>query len=170
MKLRFKVQTAPSSDRPSHARPSRLAFVNVDRPDQIKTAAAQRRIRRHVMKDIGRARRRGVDARVLRLAPVVPSYWGDIQVCPNFRRLFWAMDAVSEGLLALAVAEAHEWRARLEGGLAQEQYELKQYTESLGVVRRSVAADDRASRHAVIGTIICLAVFDVSVVPNEEPG
>ncbi|KAH6682212.1 hypothetical protein F5X68DRAFT_24476 [Plectosphaerella plurivora] len=165
MKLRFKVQTAPSVEQPpARSRPSTLAFVHVDRPDQINTVAAQRKIRRHVMKDIGRARRMGG---VVVVPRAVPTYWGDLRVCGNFRRLFWAMDAVSDGLLALAAAEAHEWRARLETGLAREQYELEQYTESLGLVRRSFVAEDRASRHAVIGTIICLAMFDMRA-GNQE--
>lgn len=35
-----------------------FVFVNVSRPDEFKAASTQRTIRRHVMRDIGRSRRR----------------------------------------------------------------------------------------------------------------
>lgn len=189
MKLKFKVQTTSldkqASNRKDQALASRLTFVNVDCPMQIKSKTIQRKIRRHVMKDIGRSRRRdavhspstGQSAiTVSRSLPhSIPSYWGDVKVCINFQRLFWAMDMVSEGLLALAMADsAHEFRERLDMNLddtlqqkrqpdqAGSLDEMKQYTESLSLVRKSIIApESRVSCHAIIGTIICLAVFDV---------
>lgn len=192
MKLRFKVQTtAPdkqASNRKHHAvaGSSRLTFVNVDCPTQIKSETTQRKIRRHVMKDIGRSRRRlaahsprtgqGAIATVSKSLPqAIPSYWGDVKVCINFQRLFWAMDMVSEGLLALAMADsAHEFRGKLDMSLNNSLQQKRQpdqprsldsmevYTESLGLVRKSIVApESRVSRHAIIGTIICLSIFDV---------
>jgi hypothetical protein len=190
MKLKFKLQTTsldkqlPSQNGDNRA--SRLAFVNIDNPTQIKEQATQRRIRRHVMKNIGRLRRMDAvhplnkhqNTTVVSRSPPrpIPLYWGDVKVCVNFKRLFWAMDMVSEGLLALSVVDsAHEFRQRLDMGLnsaqqreaqgdeAQALDEMKQYTESLSLVRKSIIAlDGRASRYAIIGTIICLAAFDVS--------
>ena len=183
MKLKFKVQTISLDKQASNRREQALAstrkltFVNVDCPMQIKSETTQRKIRRHVMKDIGRSRRR--DAARVRspntgqsaitvsrsLPHSIPSYWGDVKVCINFQRLFWAMDMVSEGLLALALADsAHEFRERLDMTLDQAAslHDMNQYTESLSLVRKSIVApESRVSCHAIIGTIICLAVFDV---------
>lgn len=189
MKLKFKLQTVsldkqlPSQNGDNRA--SRLAFVNIDNPTQIKEQATQRRIRRHVMKNIGRLRRRDAvhpfnkhqNTTVVSRSPPrsIPLYWGDVKVCINFKRLFWAMDMVSKGLLALALVDSgHEFRQRLDMGLdnaqqrerkgdeAQSLDEIKQYTESLGFVRKSIVAlEGRASYYAIIGTVICLAVFDV---------
>jgi hypothetical protein len=184
MKLKFKVQTISLDKQASNRREQALAstreltFVNVDCPTQIKSETTQRKIRRHVMKDIGRSRRRDA-ARVHSrstgqsaiitvsgsLPHSIPSYWGDVKVCINFQRLFWAMDMVSEGLLALAMADsAHEFRERLDMTLDQAAslHDMNQYTESLSLVRKSIVApESRVSCHAIIGTIICLAVFDV---------
>ncbi|KAK1766362.1 hypothetical protein QBC33DRAFT_94613 [Phialemonium atrogriseum] len=196
MKLKFKVQTTSldkqASNRKDQALASRLTFVNVDCPMQIKSETIQRKIRRHVMKDIGRSRRRdavhspstGQSAiTVSRTLPhSIPSYWGDVKVCINFQRLFWAMDMVSEGLLALAMADsAHEFCERLDMNLddtlqqkpqpdqAASLDEMKQYTESLSLVRKSIIApESRVSCHAIIGTIICLAVFDMRVCNRER--
>ncbi|GKT42518.1 uncharacterized protein ColSpa_02699 [Colletotrichum spaethianum] len=196
MKLKFKVQTTPpdkqAPSRKDQAVTSRLTFVNIDCPTQIKSATTQRKIRRHVMKEIGRSRRRDVvhhpstgqsAITVSRSLPrSVPSYWGDVKVCINFKRLFRAMDMVSGGLLALAMADsAHEFRQRLDMDLnatlqqkrrpdqAGSLGEMKQYTESLSLVRKSIVApESRVSRHAIIGTIICLVVFDMRVRSRER--
>ncbi|RYP06269.1 hypothetical protein DL764_003245 [Monosporascus ibericus] len=196
MKLKFKVQTTSldkqASNRKDQALASRLTFVNVDCPMQIKSEATQRKIRRHVMKDIGRSRRRdavhspstGQSAiTVSRSLPhSIPSYWGDVKVCINFQRLFWAMDMVSEGLLALAMADsAHDFRERLDMNLddtLQQKRQpdqagsldaMEQYTESLSLVRKSIVApESRVNRHVIIGTIICLAVFDMRVRNRER--
>ncbi|RYP84717.1 hypothetical protein DL770_005169 [Monosporascus sp. CRB-9-2] len=173
MKLKFKVQTTSldkqASNRKDQALASRLTFVNIDCPMQIKSETTQRKIRRHVMKDIGRSRRRdavhspstGQSAiTVSRSLPhSIPSYWGDVKVCVNFQRLFWAMDMVSEGLLALAMADsAHEFRERLDMSLddtlrqkrqldqAGSLGDMKQYTESLSLVRKSIVAPESRMR------------------------
>ncbi|KPM44418.1 hypothetical protein AK830_g2108 [Neonectria ditissima] len=196
MKLKFKVQTISpdkqASSRKDQTSASSLTFVNVDSPKQIKSETTQRKIRRHVMKDIGRSRRRdavhsestGQNAiTVSRSLPQsIPSYWGDVNVCINFQRLFQAMNMVSEGLLALAVVDpGHRFRERLDmtinDSLQQKPQpdpggsldEMKQYTKSLSLVRKSIVApESRASRHAIIGTIICLAVFDMRVGNRER--
>lgn len=190
MKLKFKVQTASldkqASKREDPPLASRLTFVNVNCPMQIKSASTQRKIRSHVMTEIGRSRRRknGVRSpsrgRSVTVASTsvprsIPSYWGEVRVCINYERLFRAMDMVSDGLLTLAMADsAHKFRENLDRKLADtlqhnpqsEQAwslsEMEQYTESLSLVRKSIVApDSRASCYAIIGTIICLAVFDV---------
>ncbi|SPO01858.1 uncharacterized protein DNG_04531 [Cephalotrichum gorgonifer] len=164
MKLKFKVQTAPQdkhvSNRTDHALPSSLTFVTVDRPMQIKTAIVV----------------------PTSLPHCIPSYWGEVKVCINFQRLFWSMDMVSEGLLALAVVDSsRKFRERLDKTIentlqrnyaphqAESMDEMKQYTESLSLVRQSIAApESQVSRHAIIGTIICLAVFDMNVRNRER--
>ncbi|KAL1873443.1 hypothetical protein VTK73DRAFT_988 [Phialemonium thermophilum] len=193
MKLKFKVQAispaAHAHDETQDSRASSLSFVNISHPTQINQQATRHQIRRHVMKDIGRSRRRTlavsrpksrygvVEATSSPLARAIPLYWGDVKVCPNFQRLFRSMDMVSEGLLALALADsAHGFRQTLDEGLGdrwrREQApswgpsldEMRQYTDSLSLVRRSITiGQDGTHRYAVIGTIICLAVFDMRV-------
>lgn len=188
MKYKFKIhpvvsQVRQTAGQEGDKQASGLIFVNINSPAQIKDKATRRKIRRHVMKGIGRSRRSDAThsanesratAALSRSPPrAIPLYWGDVKSCVNFKRLFWAMDMVSEGLLALAVADsAHEFRQRLDKGLASAQQqdldqarfldEMEQYTESLSLVRKSIIApESQAGRYAIIGTIICLAVFDV---------
>lgn len=184
---KFKLQSTSFNSeligQTDNSSPSNLAFVNVSNPTQAKDKATQRRIRRHVMRDIGGSRRRDTVCSSYKsrqnrdisrpLTRYIPPYWGDFKVCTNFKRLFWAMDMVSEGLLSITVIDAgSDFRTKLDNGLQKQScssperthYEMKQYTESLSLVRKSITSvDSPASRYAVIGTIICLAVFDVSI-------
>jgi hypothetical protein len=143
------------------------------------------------MLSIGKSRRKRVahpdhryqevcDATALQQAPrpplrSAPSYWGDIQICVNFRRLFHAMDMVSRGLLSIAVKDAVRdsgerlskcfYNVPIENtdDQAQSLYEIKQYTSSLSLVRKSFHTTDSSAGHlAIIGTVVCLAQFDVS--------
>ena len=169
-----------------------LAFVNVDNPDQIKDQATQRKIRRHVMTTIGQSRRKyptrpieqGKDVAAATakgsqqiLGPLLhptPSYWGEVNICPNFKRLFQAMDMVSKGLLSMTVDDTtrksgervykgfHDVQRGNEQDPAGFSYKIRQYTDSLILVRKSIdVMEGPASRHAIIGTVICLAYFDV---------
>ncbi|PYH85714.1 hypothetical protein BO82DRAFT_429211 [Aspergillus uvarum CBS 121591] len=59
-----------------HTQQDELVFVNISRPDEIKTASTQRTIRRTVMRDIGRSRRTQRKPRTWALSvrqPVNPS-------------------------------------------------------------------------------------------------
>jgi len=168
MEIKFKVQKAPEVSKPllkSNYQPSTLEFVQVNPAKKDK--AAQRKIRQHVMKDIGLSRRMGA---VRKPHPTsesvfIPTYWGDAQVCYNFRRLFRAMDMVSEGLLSIAIVDPvlrlrQKITATFESPPTVE--EIEQYTQSLSLVREGIEAESKASENAVIGTVICLATFDVS--------
>jgi hypothetical protein len=172
MEIRFKLAETPQPQkRPKFEnKPSSLAFVHVSNPAQAKDKTTQRKVRRHVMKDIGRSRRLGSIQTATTTTPrnnsvSVPAYWGDVKVCVNFRRLFWAMDMVSEGLLSIAVIDpSHKLRKRLAESLGDLQTfdEIEQYTESVSLVRKAIIPESQACQNAIIGTVICLAVFDVS--------
>lgn len=75
------------------------------------------------------------------------------------------MDMVSEGLLSIAIVDPvlrlrQKLTATFESPPTVE--EIQQYTESLSLVREGIEAESKASENAVIGTVICLATFDVS--------
>ncbi|ENH72199.1 hypothetical protein FOC1_g10006572 [Fusarium oxysporum f. sp. cubense race 1] len=174
MEIKFKVQKAPAIPKPppkNNTQPSTLAFVQVN--PARKDKAAQRKIRQHVMKDIGLSRRMGA---VRTPDPTsqsifIPAYWGDAQVCYNFRRLFRAMDMVSEGLLSIAIVDPvlrfrQKLTATFESPPTVE--EIQQYTESLSLVRKGIEAESKASENAVIGTVICLATFDMRAGNSES--
>ncbi|KAI3576021.1 hypothetical protein IWW34DRAFT_745546 [Fusarium oxysporum f. sp. albedinis] len=174
MEIKFKVQKAPAIPKPppkNNTQPSTLAFVQVNPAKKDK--AAQRKIRQHVMKDIGLSRRMGA---VRTPDPTsqsifIPTYWGDAQVCYNFRRLFRAMDMVSEGLLSIAIVDPvlrlrQKLTATFESPPTVE--EIQQYTESLSLVREGIEAESKASENAVIGTVICLATFDMRAGNSES--
>ncbi|KAG4286314.1 hypothetical protein FPRO06_07574 [Fusarium proliferatum] len=174
MEIKFKVQKAPTIPKPplrNNTEPSTLAFVQVNPAKKDK--AAQRKIRQHVMKDIGLSRRMGT---VRTHNPTsesifIPTYWGDAQVCYNFRRLFRAMDMVSEGLLSIAIVDPvlrlrQKLTATFESPPTVE--EIEQYTESLSLVREGIEAESQASENAVIGTVICLATFDMRAGNSES--
>ncbi|SPJ89711.1 uncharacterized protein FTOL_13072 [Fusarium torulosum] len=173
MEIRFKLAETPlPQKRPPQFEnnPSSLAFVHVNNPAQAKDKTTQRKVRRHVMKDIGRSRRLGSIQTATTTTPKsnsvsIPAYWGDVKVCVNFRQLFWAMDMVSEGLLSIAVVDPScKLRKRLAESLGDPQTfdEIEQYTESVSLVRKAITPESQASQNAIIGTVICLAVFDVS--------
>ncbi|KAF4445788.1 hypothetical protein F53441_10537 [Fusarium austroafricanum] len=176
MEIRFKSPKAPPAQgilQTSDIKPSTLAFVHVN-PTKAKDHATQRKIRRHVMKDIGRSRRLGVIQSEITSKPThsvsIPAYWGDANVCVNFRRLFHAMDMVSEGLLSIAVIDPElKFKQRLAESFENPPSvgEIETYTESLGLVRRSIT-ETEVNENAVIGTVICLAIFDMRVGNSES--
>ncbi|KAF4418826.1 hypothetical protein FACUT_11697 [Fusarium acutatum] len=167
MEIKFKVQKAPAVPKhplKNNTQPSTLAFVQVNPAKKDK--ASQRKIRQHVMKDIGLSRRMGTvrTPHPTSESIFIPTYWGDAQVCYNFRRLFRAMDMVSEGLLSIAIVDPvlrlrQKLTATFESPPTLE--EIEQYTESLSLVREGIEVESKASENAVIGTIICLATFDM---------
>ncbi|KAI1035344.1 hypothetical protein LB504_006114 [Fusarium proliferatum] len=174
MEIKFKVQKAPTTPKPrlkNNTQPSTLAFVQVNPAKKDK--AAQRKIRQHVMKDIGLSRRMGTirTPHPTSESIFIPTYWGDAQVCYNFRRLFRAMDMVSEGLLSIAIVDPvlrlrQEITATFESPPTVEQ--VQQYTESLSLVREGIEVESKASENAVIGTVICLATFDMRAGNSES--
>ncbi|KAH6954298.1 hypothetical protein DER45DRAFT_540439 [Fusarium avenaceum] len=178
MEIRFKVAKTPQPQkRPQFENnPSSLAFVHVNNPAQAKDKTTQRKVRRHVMKDIGRSRRLGSIQVETTATPKnnsisIPAYWGDVKVCVNFRKLFWAMDMVSEGLLSIAVIDPScKLRKRLAEGLGDLQTvdEIEQYTESVSLVRKAITPESQACENAIIGTVICLAVFDMRVGKSDS--
>lgn len=86
------------------------------------------------------------------------------------------MNMVSMGLLSMTVDDTVRKRRPtvyddLYGGVQrgdeQDQTrslrEMQQYTDSLGLVQNFIhRPESLATRHAVLGTVICLAYFDVS--------
>ncbi|EKJ72354.1 hypothetical protein FPSE_07474 [Fusarium pseudograminearum CS3096] len=174
MEIKFKLQktsyTQPSRTQKAQ-KPSSLAFVHVDNPKQAKDKETLKKVRRHVMKDIGKSRRSCIThnvtvAKSFPQSAQAPTYWGDVEVCVNFKRLLWAMEMVSGALLSIAVVEPsigdqQNISKRIYGPPSLRDIEL--YTQSLGTVRESILAESRIRRKAVIGTVICLSVFDMRV-------
>ncbi|KAF5554310.1 hypothetical protein FMEXI_2061 [Fusarium mexicanum] len=174
MEIKFKVQKTVSFPKPppkNNPQPSTLAFVQVNPAKKDK--AAQRKIRQHVMKDIGLSRRMGTvrTPHPTSESIFIPTYWGDAQVCYNFRRLFRAMDMVLEGLLSIAIVDPvlrlrQKLTATFESPPTLE--EIQQYTESLSLVREGIEVESKACENAVIGTVICLATFDMRAGNSES--
>ncbi|KAF5561807.1 hypothetical protein FNAPI_3495 [Fusarium napiforme] len=174
MEIKFKVQkvpTIPKAPLKTNSQPSTLAFIQVNPAKKDK--AAQRKIRQHVMKDIGLSRRMGTVRTPYPTGQSIflPTYWGDAQVCYNFRRLFRAMDMVSEGLLSIAIVDPvlrlkQKFTATFESPPTLE--EIQQYTESLRLVREGIEVESKATENAVIGTVICLATFDMRAGNSES--
>ncbi|KAF5617511.1 uncharacterized protein FTJAE_12640 [Fusarium tjaetaba] len=174
MEIKFKVQKVPTIPKPhtrNNTQPSTFAFVQVNPAKKDK--AAQRKIRQHVMKDIGLSRRMGTvrTPHPTSESIFIPTYWGDAQVCYNFRRLFRAMDMVSEGLLSIAIVDPvlrlrQKFTASFESPPTVE--EIEQYTESLSLVREGIEVESKACENAVIGTVICLATFDMRAGNSES--
>ncbi|KAF5603265.1 hypothetical protein FPCIR_1461 [Fusarium pseudocircinatum] len=174
MEIKFKVQKVPTIPKPhpsNNTQPSSLAFVQVNPAKKDK--AAQRKIRQHVMKDIGLSRRMGTvrTPHPTSESILIPTYWGDAQVCYNFRRLFRAMDMVSEGLLSIAIVDPvlrlrQKFTATFESPPTLE--EIQQYTDSLSLVREGIEVESKACENAVIGTVICLATFDMRAGNSES--
>ncbi|KAG9253145.1 uncharacterized protein F5Z01DRAFT_175790 [Emericellopsis atlantica] len=144
----------------SQHRPA-LQFVNVDHPELVKDRATQRRIRRHVMLNVGQSRKKGTHRGIITRSslPQTPSHWGEVKVCSNFERLFRAMDAVSHGLLSITLGGSMAKTRRQGMPLS----EMQQYTDSLGLVQQSIThkTASAANRDLVIGTVTCLAYFDL---------
>ncbi|KAF4951345.1 hypothetical protein FGADI_7543 [Fusarium gaditjirri] len=174
MEIKFKVQKAlviPKPPLEKNTQPSTLAFVQVN--PARKDKAAQRKIRQHVMKGIGLSRRMGTvrTPNPTSHSIFVPVYWGDAQVCYNFRRLFRAMDMVSEGLLSIAIVDPvlilrQQLPATFESPPTVE--EIQQYTDSLSLVREGIEVESKATENAIIGTVICLATFDMRAGNSES--
>jgi hypothetical protein len=174
MKLKFRLQQTPNTQ-PHRTqkveKPSSLAFIHVSDPTQSKDKATLRKVRRHVMKDIGRSRRSGVTQEPVAKQPLhqfvqMPTYWGDVQICVPVKRLFWAMDMLSAGFVSVAVVDPKvraQQKVNQSLDLPPSLTDIEQYTESLGMVRQTLLSGSRVSRYAAIGTMICLAVFDVSL-------
>ncbi|KAF5699982.1 hypothetical protein FMUND_14527 [Fusarium mundagurra] len=174
MEIKFRVQKTPAVPKlppKNNTHPSTLTFVQVNPAKKDK--AAQRKIRQHVMKDIGLSRRMGTvrTPHPTSESIFIPTYWGDAQVCYNFRRLFRAMNVVSEGLLSIAIVDPvlrlrQKFTATFETSPTVE--EIEQYTHSLSVVREGIEVESKASENAVIGTVICLATFDMRAGNSES--
>ncbi|KAI9162905.1 alcohol dehydrogenase [Paramyrothecium foliicola] len=189
---RFKLQKIDTSERPASqpSGTPTFAFVHTDNPEQVKAKAAQRRIRRHVMASIGKSRRKytaytpegcrdSTAALTLQQLPKplpsrYPSHWAEVRVCHNFIRLFRAMDMVSKGLLSITVDDTvrksrrrsyqrpHYNYLENERDVTGSLCEMKQYTDSIGLLRTHIRATDNSlNRHVITGTVICLAHYDV---------
>jgi hypothetical protein len=176
MELKFKLKETPKLEprrTQQTSKPSSLTFINVGNPTQSKDKATLRKVRRHVMKDIGRSRRSGQtqEQDSVAVKPTdpfvpIPTHWGDVEVCVSFKQLIQAMDMVSEGVVSLAVVDPklRSWQKisrRTDDPPSLR--EIQKYTETLSLVRRSIIPKSQTSQDGVIATIICLAVFDQRV-------
>jgi hypothetical protein len=173
---KFRIKTIPSplthQPAPQSSRDLTLAFISVDNPGLTKDKAAQSKIRRHVMLNIGKSRRKQPDSHPpptldrppYSLTLLSPSHWGEVNICPNFKRLFKAMDVVSQGALAIVVDDAIRSPPVTSDGHRHfhSHREMALYTDSLGLIRKHmIPAINPPNLYAIIGTVICLAYFDL---------
>lgn len=162
--------------------PTEFAFINNDNPDKIKDPKTRRTVRRHVMKDIGMSRRRGGCTPSSRttpthpLSPTIPSFvpyldsWEDSQAASNVASIYLALDIVDEAVLRLCRTNIAlnflRQEPRAVNKLNMESDEcLKVYTRSISFVRQTLLPGeslDESVSDAMLGTIVCLAFYDVS--------
>ncbi|KAJ3475536.1 hypothetical protein NLG97_g9423 [Lecanicillium saksenae] len=183
MKLKFRLQPVPqqAAHLATSCEASELDFIHVEDPTKAKDAATQRKIRRHVMRSTrgGRAasshRRTQSDLASLVPTPTAAEF-DYFKVCTRFECLFRSMDMVSEGLLAMTVADM-SYHSQLTVGDDLDHLRnlpiyshdrpingIAQYTDSINLVRESITGlHNEPSRNAVIGTIVCLAYLDMRV-------
>ncbi|OBS22625.1 hypothetical protein FPOA_08960 [Fusarium poae] len=96
----------------------------------------------------------------------MPTYWGDVQVCVNVKRVFWAMEMVSGALLSITVVDPairHRQKITRRQDEPPSLRDIELYTKSLGTVRKSILAESQIRRRAIMGTVICLSMFDMRV-------
>ncbi|KAJ6779316.1 hypothetical protein PWT90_02499 [Aphanocladium album] len=185
MKLKFRLQPVPQQA--AHPAPgyraSDLDFIHIEDPTKVKDAETQRKIRRHVMRKPDRSRagraasHRQSASDQTDLVPIpTPAEFDYFKVCTRFECLFRSMDMVSEGLLAMTVADM-SYHSQLTVGDDLDHLRnlpiyrhkrpingIAQYTDSINLVRESITGlDNMPSRDAVIGTIVCLAYLDMRV-------
>ncbi|CAM1510719.1 Fc.00g010540.m01.CDS01 [Cosmosporella sp. VM-42] len=164
-------EPAPS---PANYQSTGLTFVSIDRPDQIRDSAKQRRIRRHVMKSIGLSRRREslFNSRNSRSVAVTPTLAipDAIMICPYWRNIYLAIGLMDDGAQRLCLEAAAVDFERLENfefhalqkGLVE--HNLQQYNQSLEFIKDCLAqSGDRPNTYAAVGTIIGLAFYDMRV-------
>lgn len=176
MELRIRKWKGPAVAAAPKHRHAELAFINVSAPEEMQDKRNQHKVRRHVMKDIGFSRRRStvVDtplpvALPRSLAPV-PAYLGQMRVCHYFQRIFRAIVVFDDEILTLALSDAapdFSQPLNLDARSVERQpiqtMTMLKYTSSLGLVRHQLLESENMSSHsATIGTIICLAFYDVS--------
>jgi hypothetical protein len=161
------------------AMPTEFAFVNNDNPEKIKDPKTRRTVRRHVMKDIGMARRRGgatpsKTTPTHPLSPTIPSFvpyldsWEDSDGGSNIASIYLALDIVDEAVLRLCRTNPAlnflRQEPRAVSRLDMDDC-LKTYNRSIGFVRHTLLQGESLSESVsdtILGTIVCLAFFDVS--------
>lgn len=179
MKLQWKQQKGLAEAPHQPTQPGAatgLVFVNIDSPEQLKDPNVQRKIRRQAMREIGKSRRREARQETCPAVPpplsLVPVYQQGINICQHFRRVFFALGLDSDGALRLVMADivadfAHRAGVSDSSTGGQLEEAMRRYTNSLEVVRARMApfgsADvwKQVDRDHAIGTVICLAFYDV---------
>lgn len=159
-----------------------LNFVNIAHPDEIRDTTKQRKIRRHVMKNIGKSRRRDQRCPSVgppRLAPFTSLGWTPVEtvllswlpMCPYWDQVFSAMKQVNDGPRELSlchpVIEAPPPNPGSNPGRELVTPRLEHYNKSLNSIRADLAdLRDNARVYEAIVTIVRLAVYDVSLPPE----
>ena len=157
---------------PANYQATGLAFVSIDRPDQIHDSAKRRKIRRHVMKTIGLARRREslILSRTSQSTSVAPRivFPGAIRICPYWRNIYLAIELVDDGAQRLCLEDAavdFEQIGNFKFHLFKEdpgETSLKHYNQSLAFIKDCLAQfGNMPNTSAAVGTIIGLAFYDV---------
>ena len=180
------TRTSPGADRVQKPQqitmPTEFAFISNDNPEKIKDPKTRRIVRRHVMKDIGLARRRGGVAHSRAssahpLSPTIPSFvpyldsWDDVQVCSDVASIYLSLDIVDEAVVRLCRTNLAlnflRQQPRTVNKLDMEsEGSLQVYTGSITFVRQTLLQGEALSESvsdAMLGTIVCLAFFDVSI-------
>lgn len=176
MELRIRKWNGPAATAAPKHRNAELAFINVSTPDEIRDKRNQHKVRRHVMKDIGLSRRRAIVIDEPLPFPMprsfvpVPAYLGQMRVCHYFQRVFRAIAVFDDEILSLALSDSAPDFSQpfiMDAGAVERQplqtMTMTKYTSTLGLVRHQLLdSEDMSSHSATVGTIICLAFYDVS--------
>lgn len=161
-----------------------LNFVNIAHPDEIRGTTKQRNIRRHVMKNIGKSRRRDQQCLVVgppRLASFPSLGWTPVEtvllyrlpMCSHWDQVFSAVKQVNYGARELSIChpaiEAAPPITVSTPGREPVTPRLEHYTKFLNSIRVDLAdLRDNARVYEAIATIVRLAVYDVSLPPGLD--
>lgn len=150
---------------------TQLAFINISTPGEIRDRYNQHIIRSHVMRDIAISRRRGalVDLSSESVGSRPAAGLQQVNVCSYLQRIFRALVLYDKTALSLVLVDtgchASQVFGNFIGNTAQQPLDaLSKYTKLIGLIRGQLLQHGGISAYdAVIGTIICLAFYDVSL-------
>ncbi|KAH8179046.1 fungal specific transcription factor domain-containing protein [Sarocladium implicatum] len=163
--------------------PTEFAFINNDNPDKIKDPRTRRTVRRHVMKDIGMARRRTGVVRskpgsTHSPSPTMPFFvpyldaWDEKLSDSNVASIYRSLDIVDDGVVRLcrtnlALNFMRQKPLEVSKLNMDSSDSLQVYTRSISFVSQAITSLPRgqtlneSTSDEMLGTIVCLAFFDM---------
>ena len=166
--------------------PTEFAFISNDNPDKIKDPKTRRIVRRHVMKDIGMARRRSGVSRSRAssahpLSPAIPSFvpyldsWDEAVSDSNVASIYRSLDIVDDAVIRLCRTDlALNFLRQNPHSVSKLDMDssdsLQVYTRSISFVSQAITSLfhgetlNESTSDEMLGTIVCLAFYDVSII------